>query len=342
ISILSQLGNHQLAVDEAAKPIRAGSKEPTDHYWYTQALAQAGRKEEAEKAYRDALQLPDVDKKQPELWVQFVFFLVQSEQKAKAEAVTQEVEKRLPAELAPLVLARCYEALGQTKKAEEQYLKALAKDPRQLPALRSLANFYERHDQLAQAEPYLRRLLEPETKALPADLAMARRALAGVLASTGSYDKFQEGQELLKQNAKGGKLALVDQHAQAKLYTKRVYHWRQAIELYEQLQSQPGGLALDEPLDLARLYESYRSKEMWAKARQIYLSVLNTNPERADLIYRCTRSFLKNHEPEGMQAWFAKLQKLEGPQSPRVREIQVRLLMEQNKLREGADLLKQY
>src|SRR5262249_5861177 len=131
ISILSQLGNHQLAVDEAAKPIRAGSKEPTDHYWYTQALAQAGRKEEAEKAYRDALQLPDVDKKQPELWVQFVFFLVQSEQKAKAEAVTQEVEKRLPAELAPLVLARCYEALGQTKKAEEQYLKALAKDPRQ-------------------------------------------------------------------------------------------------------------------------------------------------------------------------------------------------------------------
>src|SRR5207244_3502476 len=88
IMILSQLGSHQAALDEAAQPVKLGSKDPSDHFLYAQALDKAGKKDEAEQAYRATLQLPNIDKLpdnwKQDVWVQFVRFLVASGQKAKA------------------------------------------------------------------------------------------------------------------------------------------------------------------------------------------------------------------------------------------------------------------
>lgn len=345
ISLLSQLGNHQSAVDEAAKPIQRGSKDVGDYFVYAQALAAAGKTQEAEKAYRAALLLPTIDKV-PDLWVQFVRWLVQTGQKPKALEIVQEAAKKVPADVAPFVLAQCYEALGQPAKAEEQYVQALKKgstalDPNQLALLRNLVNFYERSGQLEKAEPYLRQLLDPRTKARPTDLETARRALAVILAGKGDYEKLQEGLALLDQNAKGGVLSVLDQHAKAKIYAKQPYYWRQAIELFEQLQSQPGGLALEEQLTLANLYEYYGPNE-WAKARRLYLSMLASNPDNPVIIHLCARSLLRHDEVGEIPSWLDKLVKLDGPRSLRVLEIQVRLLKAQGKLEDGAKFLKEY
>jgi len=345
ILILGQLGNHQAAVDEAAQPVKRGSKDPSDHFLYATALARAGKKDEAEQAYRTTLQLPDVDKLPDEwkqdLWVGFVRFLVGSNQKSKAEGVVGEAAKKNPAEMPRFVLAQCYEAVNEPGKAEEQYQDALKKNPTELPVLRNLVNFYERSRQLGKAEPYLRRLLEPQTHATGPDMEMARRALAIILASSDDYGKFQEGLKLLEQNAKDGALSIQDQHAQAKIYAKRQYHWRKAIEIFEQLQNQPGGLLLDEQLALAGLYEFYGSSE-WAKAKRIYTNVMAANANDPTIIHHCARSLLRHHETEGMQNWLSRLEKLDGPQSTRVLEIRVRLLKAQNKLEEGARLLQDY
>jgi cellulose synthase operon protein C len=337
ISMLSQLGNHEAAVEEAAKLVQAGAKDPAGLFLYAQALDLAGKPEGAEKAYRAVLQSPGIDKL-PDIWVQFVRFLVRSGQKSKAEGVVQEAEKQIP----PSVLAQCYEALNQPGKAEEQHLNALKTKPaQQLETLRNLVSFYERIGQLERAEPYLRRLLEPETRATPTDMETARRALAVVLASKTDYEKLQEGLALLEQNAKGGVFSLLDQHAKAKIYAKHPYYWRQAIELFEQLQGQAGGLTLEEQLALASLYEYYGPNE-WVKGRRLYQSVLASNADNPAIIHLCARSLLRHNDAEEIPNWLEKLQKQDGPQSLRVLEIRVRLLKAQGKLEEGAKFLKEY
>jgi tetratricopeptide (TPR) repeat protein len=337
VSMLIQLGNQEAAVEEAAKLVQAGSRDAGGVFLYAQSLDLAGKQEAAEKAYRTALESPGMDRF-PEIWVQFVRFLVRTGQKAKAEVLTQEAEKKVAAG----VLAQCYEALNQPGKAEEQYRTVLQANPSQpLPGLRNLVSFYERTGQFEKAEPYLRRLLEPQTKATPADMETARRALAVILASKSDYEKLQEGLALLEENAKGGGLSVLDQHAKAKIYAKHPYYWRQAIELFEQLQGQPGGLSLEEQLALAGLYEYYGPNE-WAKGRRLYRSVLAGNPDNPAIIHLCVRSLLRHNDSEDMSSWLEKLEKLDGPQSLRALEIRVRLLKAQGKLEEGAKVLKEY
>jgi tetratricopeptide (TPR) repeat protein len=343
ISILSQLGNHEAAIEEAAKLVHAGSNDPGNSFLLAQALAQAGKREEAEKAYRATLKLP-ASEGHPEIWWHFVRFLADTGQKSKALAAVREAEKSIPPPLAPPILARCYEATNQPGKAEDIYLRAVktsSTQPALLRSLRNLVSFYERVGHLEKAEPYLRRMLEPGIQATDLDKEVARRALAVNLANNGDFGKLQEGLALLQQNAKGGVLSVLDQHAKAKAYAKHPYYWRQAIQLFEHLQGQPGGLAADEQLTLAGLYEYYGSAE-WAKAHSLYLSVMAGNANNPAIIYLCARSLLRHNEAEEIPTWLEKLQKLEGPQSVRVLEIRVRLLKAQGKLEEGASLLKEY
>jgi tetratricopeptide (TPR) repeat protein len=345
ILILGHLGNSQAALDLAAKAIQEGSKNPADHFWYAQSLAQLGRKEEAEKAYRAALLLPGSEKL-PEIWVQFVLFLARTGQKTKAEEVVREAEKKVPADKAHFVLAQCYEALNDPNRVEQQYLQVLEKNPRDRDALRNLVNFYDRNEKLPKAEPYLRRLLEPETKATDAERAAARRGLALCLAGKGDWEQLQEAIKLLNQNMANDALPLPDQHALAKIYAKHTYYWRAAMEIFEQLQkNDPGGLTLDEQLELARLYEQYGPANR-DKAREIYLNLLPKYAENPAIIYLCLRNLLRLHrgnEQLGtLPSWLVRLKQVEGPQSTRVLEIQVRLLKAQGNLEEGAKALKEF
>jgi tetratricopeptide (TPR) repeat protein len=343
ISILSQLGNHEAAIEEAAKAVQASPKDPGSSFLLAQTLSRAGKKDEAEKAFRATLQLP-ASQRLPEVWWHFVRFLTETGQQAKALGAVQEAEKKIPPPLAPPILARCYETTKQPGKAEELYLSAVKTSPPQptlLQGLRNLVSFYERSGQLEKAEPYLRRLLEPNVQATALDKEAARRALAVTLANKGDFAKLQEGLALLEQNAKGGALSVLDQHAKAKAYARHPYYWRQAIQIFEHLQGQPGGLAPDEQLTLAGLYEYYGSSE-WAKAQRLYLNVVASNASNPAVIYLCARSLLRHNETDEISPWLEKLQTLDGPQSVRVLEIRVRLLKAQGKLEEGANLLKDY
>src|SRR5439155_7537248 len=149
---------------------------------------------------------------------------------------------------------------------------------------------------------------------------------------------IQDGLALLEQNAKGGVLSVADEHAKASIYAKRSYYWRQAIELYEKLQTQLGGLKLDEQLALAGLYEHYTPD----KARRLYHEVLTANPDNAVIIHYCARNLLRHGDQEGMANALARLEKLEGPQSLHVLEIRVRLFKAQGKLEEGEKVLREY
>src|SRR5205085_5939924 len=95
VSMLIQLGNHEAAMEQAAKLGQAGSKDAGGVFLYAQALDLAGKQEAAEKAYRSALQSPGTERL-PDIWVQVVRFLMRTGQQAKAEGLVQEAAKKVP------------------------------------------------------------------------------------------------------------------------------------------------------------------------------------------------------------------------------------------------------
>src|SRR4029079_18491211 len=100
----------------------------------------------------------------------------------------------------PLALARCYQVLAQTERAEEQYLAALADRPDDFIILHKVADFYLGSPRPKKALPYLRRLLVPAVSAPDDQVTWARRRLAVLLAGSGGETGIREALALLEQN----------------------------------------------------------------------------------------------------------------------------------------------
>src|SRR5438034_214855 len=130
--------------------------------------------------------------KTSEPWVTLVQFLAATKHKEKASAVIDEARKKLAPEIANLTLGQCYEAVGDLNKAAAELNTALKKSPESVAVIRSLADFLVHHGQPEQAVSYLRKLLEPATRAADSDIVWARRQLALHMARLADFDQFKE------------------------------------------------------------------------------------------------------------------------------------------------------
>jgi tetratricopeptide (TPR) repeat protein len=166
------------AVALARQAVPADSRDYRDHLWHARVLEAAGRAAEAEAVLRRAVQTAGPI---PDAWVALVQHLAQHGHHARAEAVLEEVRRALPPERVLPALARCHEALGQLDQAERLFQQQQADRPDDWLATRGLAEFYLRSGRPAQAEPWLRRLLDPASD-VPAEVAArARRQLREAL-----------------------------------------------------------------------------------------------------------------------------------------------------------------
>src|SRR5262249_16516947 len=139
------------AVKLALEAVPKDSKDYRDYLWLGQVLAASGqRASEAEQPLRRALELAD---QMPETWVSLLQYLANRGRNQDAEALLDQARTRLPAERAPLVLALCHEALGQTDRARTQYQAAVTQQPNDASVLRNAATFYLRWGQFEAAEP---------------------------------------------------------------------------------------------------------------------------------------------------------------------------------------------
>jgi tetratricopeptide (TPR) repeat protein len=320
---------------ESAKAAAAGSKDYHDHLWLGQILLMVGKPAEAEAPLRQAVQLAE---KVPEPWIALVQYLVRSRKYDQAKTALEEAQQKLPPDQAPLGLAQCFEAIGNLKRAEEQYQKALATKPEDVGLLRILASFYQRHNQYNAAEPYLRKLLDPKTKATAAELAWARRALAGTLVASGGYQQYRDALALLDENAKAGANGVEDQRARAVVLATQPSSRKEAIRLLEDLFGRRLSNLEDQFL-LAQLYETDRN---WVKARERLVGVV-TSPQGETvphLVYYIN-CLLRHDQAEEATVWLNKLEKLDFG-SPRTAELKVRTLKALGRVDEAVTFVKTY
>ncbi len=319
----------------SAQVAAAGSKDYLDHIWLGQMLLLNGKKAEAEAPLRQAVKLAE---KAPASWIALVQYLVRAGQVDKANAALQEAQQKLPPDQAPLALAQCYEALGDLRRAEEQYRKALAAKPEALGLLHLLATFYQRYHQHKLAEPLLRKILDPTSKAPAAEVAWARRTLAVGLVASGGYPQYQEALALLDDNVKAGSKGAEVQRARAVVLSSQPNARKEAIRLLEDLLSRRLNTLEDQFL-LGQLYEADRD---WAKARERLAGVVSSaQGETPVYLTSYIRSLLRHDQADEARVWLEKLEK-QDPRGPRTADLKIRVLKAQGQVKEALAFVKTY
>jgi tetratricopeptide (TPR) repeat protein len=331
------------AIARARQAVQRGSKDPGDHLWLAQVLAASGDRKhqaEAEQTIRKALDLSGADKA-PDLWIFLVRFLAVTGHKNDAEASVQLAKQRLAPEFAELAAGQCWELLDQPQKALEEFQAALKARPDDAAVLASVAGFHLRHRQFAQAEPYLRALIKPTSKATDADRNWARRTLALGLAGSGDYAQYDQALAYLEENAKASPGSLEDLRAKATILSMNPSARSEAVQLFEDLaRKEPP--TLEEQLVRARLYEQIGER---AKAYREYVEVASISQDPGQ-VADCGRQLLNLGEIDEAQRCLKKLDLFDGQArrkvGPEIMELRVSLLTKQGKIAEAAGLVKQF
>ena len=173
--LLCERKRYAEAAQVARQAVGVSSKDYRDHVWLGQTFEAAGLQAEAEASLRRAVQLASGV---ADPWIALLQHLVKTKQTAKLETVIEEVRRSVSPEQTSLALARCYETIGRTKQADVYYRLAVTERPRNPTVLRQAARFFLDTHNMSQAEPYLRRLIEPDTDAPTEFRDWARRQLA--------------------------------------------------------------------------------------------------------------------------------------------------------------------
>ncbi len=274
------------ALELMKRAVAADSKNYRDHLLLGQVMAANGRYPEAEQKLRQAVTLGGTV---GETWVALTQFLASRDAKA-AEKVIEEARAKLPPEAASLALAQCYEAIGKIEAADEQYRAALTARPADIAVWRGAAMFAQRVGNVKDAETRLRRIMEPDLKASPADAAWARRGLAVAIANRGGFSRFSEALTLVglkldpngkvvEETAARGDDLIEELRARARVLVVPPLREarKKAVEL---LQDLAGRRALT-PEDQFLLGQLFEFDGQWDKAKEQYrpLTAANKGPQ---------------------------------------------------------------
>jgi tetratricopeptide (TPR) repeat protein len=311
--------------DEAEKRVEEmRQKDSTDfkeRIFLGRVLA-ARKPKEAEGHFRKAVELAA---KEPATWVALVQFLAGQQRPTDAEAEIDKARAALPADKAPLALAQCYEVLGNTTKAEEQYADALRASPNDVAVLRATANFRLRVGKVGEAEPLLRKMLSGEVKEVTAgERDWARHGLALVLANGTDFERFREalrleglqldsaGQLVIERSREEGS----EQHKnQARVLATQLgqRQFRQrAIELFAAMEAKKALLPPDRYI-LALLYEA---DGKWQQALLILRDLAEKPPYNPQHVAQLVHSLLTHRDqdaspPDEVETWIERLEDLE-------------------------------
>jgi tetratricopeptide (TPR) repeat protein len=334
--------DQQRALELASRAVSSDSKDYRDHLWLGQLYLATGRRAEAGTALRRAVTLAG---DAPETWVGYVEYLARTDPKDRpvslqtiqVEDAIHEARSKLPPDRASLALAHCYETTGHVDQAEGQFQAALAANPGDAAPLQAIAGFYARTGQATKAEPYLREILDPRTKASESQMAWARRQTALRLTAQGGYPRIREALALIDRNLRAHGESVEDQRLKALLLTQQPGGRQEAIRIFEDLaRRQPP--TPDEKFLLAQFYEAGRE---WAKARELMLSLLASDGEDPLYLAAFTRSLLRQGQVDEADPWLTKLERLR-PQDVQTVELKARALAARGQGAQAATMLKAY
>jgi tetratricopeptide (TPR) repeat protein len=321
VALASQ--NMPRALELARQAVSAQTRDYRDHLWLGQLLAAAGRSDEAELELRSTVER---DGAIPDTWIALVQHLANTRQIEKAKDVIEQARQKLSEDQAAVALAVCYDAIGRSNKAEEQFLSALADQPDDFIVLHKIAQFYLDSRQPGKAQPVLRQMIDPTLAAPQGELAWARRQLALLLVDLREERAYGEAVALIKQNfAEQGELP-GDQRTMARVLALQPEKRQEAVRLLEvSRESQP--LPPDDQLLLAQLYEAGGDRP---RAREQLLALVTANKQSSQYLAYYMRTLLQWGETAEAKRWLAQLETLE-PQAPETLAIKAEMMRAKNK-----------
>jgi tetratricopeptide (TPR) repeat protein len=221
ISVAAALQDVPRAQTLAEQATKDRPTDPTAWVWYGQVLALNQQPEQAEQAFRKAIEVAPQDGRAYSAMFGHQLRAGQGEQ---ARETLEQLSKQVPlgdAERA-FILAQGYDLLGDAEQADAQYRAAAKLSPDNVVVHARLAGFLMRRDS-RQAEVALRRVMElarqgDSHRALGDN---ARRALAALLATRGGDGDFEEAVRLLQQAGDEQHMEDLDERLQAVLLMQR-------------------------------------------------------------------------------------------------------------------------
>jgi len=330
-------GNLQTALQEAENLLK-DSDSPADLIWYSKLLAANGRTDEAIASARKAIEKQEDDANS---WVALVELLANDARISEAEDVIRDIEKKLPQDTVPLVLAQCYDMLNKPTEAEAAYRAAVDAKPDDLSMTRTLTGFYLRKGRLAEADKLLDQMLvqtPAEGTDEAAQVAWARRMKATVMARLNpSQSTVDEAMRILQQNAGQDGLTLDDLLAQARIFAQRTdgVSRRKAIELYEAA-VQRGTIPADDRFVLAQLYD--RTGD-WTRCRQAMYDLIREEPKNYEYQANFVRMLLRHDEVEDAGARMQRLAELNANSLPTI-ELRARYMGRIGRVADSIELIR--
>jgi tetratricopeptide (TPR) repeat protein len=342
--------NPESAMELASGAVSAQSKDYRDYLWLGQVMAVSRRFAEAEQQLRRATELGETH---PETWIALVQFL-SGRDKAAAEQTIEQARKRIPPEQAPLAIAQCLEAVGDTEKALQQYRTAMSAHPEEMRTLRSFVAFQIKIGRAADAEPFLRQVVNRAVRASDDDVAWARRSLAVVLAGRSHFKSFREaltlvGLRLLEPNRIVEEKplptdgAVEEQRARARVLASHKIGGAMAIALLEELGRRQQQTA-DDQLLLAQLYEHTRS---WTRAAEVLRGMISEYGAQPLYVAYYAQNLLRDGKYSEAEAAVRTLEELEksretAPGTLGTVELRVQMLKSQGQHEQAIALLKRH
>lgn len=310
-----KLGMADQAAEQAAAVVNEDSTDFGDHLWQGQLLARAGRREDAEAAYRRAIKHGP---QEPLCWIALVTQLVQNGKRDEATAALAEVEKSVPADKLAAAMGQCYEVLGDAEQAGKQYDLAVAAHPDDTAILRSSIEFYVRSQKPDKAQTLLQQLvaLAPQKKdaADVERIHWGRRTLAALIATSNSYADLRRALQVLDGNADANRnLAPEDVLIKANLLGARddLRSRREAIQLLESvLEKEP--TRNDIRLQLAQLYER---DGKWPQCRDHMLRLLSGDKPSPVYVPVFANMLLRQDQVDDAARMLEKLEQID-PNAP--------------------------
>jgi tetratricopeptide (TPR) repeat protein len=175
------------------------STDPIEHIWAGRILSALEQNDDAEKSFRQAIEL---DETLPEAWVALIQHLGRTSQIQKAEIALEAAKQKIGSEEAPLALAVAMESIGRFEEAESRYMAAMAAAPEKIPVIRRLTDFLLRQSLVKKAEPLLTQVLTEAKGATDEDRTWARRNLALIFVARGTPEDAEKALSLVEENLK--------------------------------------------------------------------------------------------------------------------------------------------
>lgn len=307
------------ALEVAERVLPKDSTNAGDHLFHGQVLLAAGKKDEAEAAFRRAAELAP---ESPDTWLTLITYLASNNKLEHAKKVVEEAQIKLPEDIRATTLARGYAAVGELERAEQFYQAALKAAPNDSTVARMAAEFYINTNRLDQGKKLIDGILA-QTEAAPAkepDLAWAKRASAKIKAMTGDYQSFLAGVKML--TPENGRLSLDDLMALIDLYSNRPepVYVRQAVQMLQSL-TQIRPLTANERIQLANLNERLGN---WREAREHMLAALGEENPGAGAYITYIQMLLRRGLTTEVAPWLDRLKRIAPDDSIDVKILQAR------------------